>query len=580
MTVNQAESYLDHPLFHKAMQDMQNGEWESGLGEIENLMQSYPLEPELRSLRQEMILRAKVDTDERKDVSQARKARFRSLFIRISIIAILAILAIFVVRTYSIWIQDQVQQTVQAAEYQLVVLDLEVKMRDAQDYLRAGQVEPAIALLDEIEAIDADYQGLEAGREEANRLQGLDEQYAEALTLTEAGDLTAALVILEEIEQQEPYYRDVKNRILTIQDQTLLGDQMREADNYFTNEQWQEAADAYYSLYSLNPDYQTAHVEDRLFTSYVNAADTLLNNSETIEAIKQVEDYFERALAIRPQEPEVKDKQARVRAMIEEKLFRSYVFLAQTAIAEEANTLEALRIADRYFTEALRLKPNDPEVTTQRELAHKFVSGQDNLLSSAYGGAIEDMEYVLSQDPGYADGAARQTLYEAFVARGDSSMAIGDFDSALEDFQRAAVIANEDPSSKGRLYEIQMRIAEAHGLLGDHETAVRLYQAAIVMADLEALAQQNSSAMAAALASADQYAEQGNYREAFRSYREAVTWATQVFDVVLHVVTSDDYLSQLALDYNSTVNLIAEANNLANPNIIIPGQELLIPILP
>jgi tetratricopeptide (TPR) repeat protein len=580
MTVNQAESYLDHPLFHKAMQDMQNGEWDSGLGEIENLMQSYPLEPELRSLRQEMILRAKVDTDERKDVSQARKVRFRSLFIRISVIVILVILAVFVVRTYSIWIQDQVQQTVLAAEYQLVVLDLEVKMRDAQDYLRAGQVEPAIALLDEIEAIDADYPGLEAGREEANRLQGLDEQYAEALTLTEAGDLTAALVVLEEIEQQEPYYRDVKNRILTIQDQTLLGDQMREADNYFTNQQWEEAADAYYSLYSLNPDYQTAHVEDRLFTSYVNAADTLLNNSETIEAIKQVEDYFERALAIRPQEPEVKDKQARVRAMIEEKLFRSYVFLAQTAIAEEANTLEALRIADRYFTEALRLKPNDPEVTAQRELAHKFVSGQDNLLNSAYGGAIEDMEYVLSQDPGYADGAARQTLYEAFVARGDSTMAIGDFDSALEDFQRAAVIANEDPSSKGRLYEIQMRIAEAHGLLGDHETAVRLYQAAIVMADLEARALQNSSAMAAALASADQYTEQGNYREAFRSYREAVTWATQVFDVVLHVVTSDDYLSQLALDYNSTVNLIAEANNLANPNIIIPGQELLIPILP
>jgi len=211
---------------------------------------------------------------------------------------------------------------------------------------------------------------------------------------------------------------------------------------------------------------------------------------------------------------------------------------------------------------------------------NRVVSGQDNLLNSAYGGAIEDMEFVLSQDLGYANGAARQTLYEAFVARGDSAMAIGDFDSALEDFQRAAVIANEDPSSKGRLYEIQMRIAETHGLLGDYETAVRLYQAAIIFGDLEARAQQYSSAMAAALASADQYASQGNLREAFRSYREAVTWASQVFDVVLHVVTSDDYLSQLALDYNSTVNLIAKTNNLANPNIIIPGQELLIPILP
>jgi tetratricopeptide (TPR) repeat protein len=333
-------------------------------------------------------------------------------------------------------------------------------------------------------------------------------------------------------------------------------------------------------MYSLNPDYQTAHVEDRLFSSYVNAAETLLNSSETIESIQKVEDYFQRALALRPQEPDVKDKQARVRSMIEERLFRSYVFLAQAAIREETNPLEGLKIADRYFTEALRLKPNDPEITIQRELAHQFVLGQDNFLNSAYGDTIANMEYVLSEEPGYADGAARQTLYEAFVARGDSAMAIGDFDSALEDFQRAAVIANEDPSSTGRLYEIQMKIAEAHGLLGDYETAVNLYQSAIAMADLQARANQYSTAMAAALIAADEYAAQGNLREAFRNYREAITWATQVFDVVVHVVTSDDYLSQLALDYNSTVNLIATANNLANPNIIIPGQELLIPILP
>jgi tetratricopeptide (TPR) repeat protein len=580
MTANQAETYLDHPMFNQAMGSMQKGDWESGLSQIEKLMQSYPLEPDLRSLRQEMILRSKVDSDERTDKSQARKRRFRDLTIRFAVIGILVVLAIFVARTYSVWFQDVAYAAQIEGKAQLVNLELQIKMRDAQDYLNASRAEQAMDQLEAIAAVDPDYPELDSMMQEADRLLALDQLYNEALALTDAGDLTAALVVLQEIEQQEPYYRDVKNRIILIQDQTLLGDQLRDADSFFGNEQWVEAAEAYYSLYSLNPDYQTAHVEDRLFSSYVNAAETLLNDSDTIEGIRQVEDYFERALALRPQEPEVKDKQARVRAMIEEKLFRSYVFLAQTAIVEEANTLEALRIADKYFTEALRLKPNDPEVTIQRELAHKFVSGQDNLINSAYGGAIGDMEFILSQDPGYANGAARQTLYEAFVARGDSAMAIGDFDSALEDFQRAAVIANEDPSSKGRLYEIQMRIAEDHGLLGDYEIAVRLYQAAIAFGDLEARAQQYSTAMATALASADQYASQGNYREAFRSYREAVTWASQVFDVVLHVVTSDDYLSQLALDYNSTVNMIAEANNLANPNIIIPGQELLIPILP
>ena len=580
MAQNQAESYLDHPMFRTAMASMQNGDWESGINQIEKVMESYPLEPELRSLRQEMIIRAKVDADEKADNAASRKRRFRNLAIRGSVIAILAILAIFVAQTYSSWFETQVASAQQEVQYQMLRFDLDNKMSYAKDYVRAGQAAPALELLDEIEEIDSDYPEIESTRQEAFKLQALEEKYLDALNLIEAGDLNGALVVLEEIESQEPYYRDVKNRILQIQDQTLLGEQLREADQLFADEQWEEAVEAYYSMYSLNPDYQTAHVEDRLFSSYVNAAETLLNSSDTIEAIEKVEDYFQRALALRPQEPEVKDKQARVRSMIEERLFRSYVFLAQQAILNEPNPLEGLNIADRYFTEALRLKPNDPEISIQRELAHQFVLGQDNFLTSAYGDTITNMEFVISQEPGYANGAARQTLYEAFVARGDSAMAIGDFDSALEDFQRAAVIANEDPSSTGRLYEIQMRIAEAQGLLGDYDSAVRLYQSAIAMAGLQARANQYSSAMAAALVSADEFATQGNLREAFRNYREAVTWATQVFDVVVHVVTSDDYLSQLALDYNSTVNLIATANNLANPNIIIPGQELLIPILP
>jgi hypothetical protein len=70
MTANHVESYLDHPMFNQAMASMQKGDWESGLSQIENLMQSYPLEPELRSLRQEMILRSKVDSDEKTDKSR------------------------------------------------------------------------------------------------------------------------------------------------------------------------------------------------------------------------------------------------------------------------------------------------------------------------------------------------------------------------------------------------------------------------------------------------------------------------------------------------------------------------------
>lgn len=580
MTANQAESYLDNPQFRQAMESMQKGEWESGLSQIETLMQAYPLESDLRSLRQEMILRAKVDTDEKVAKSYARRRRSRDLIVRAAVVSVLVIIAIFVATSYASWFQDQAALAKQAVDSQVVLVELQVNMRDAQSYLGAGMTDSALELLEKIEVIKPDFPELAQTIEQARRQKAFDEQYAEAMILIEQDQLDAALIILQEIESQEPYYRDVKSQIKQIQDETVLGEQLLEADAYFENESWEEAANAYYNLYALNPDFETAHVEDRLFTSYVNSAEEKLNNSDSLESIQSVEEYFRRALALRPQDLDVKDKQSQVRSMIEEKLFWSFVQAAQTAIAEEPNSLEALKVANRYFSEALALRPNDPEITLQRELAHQFLGGMDDFVSSSNSSAIEKLEFVYSQDPGYINGTARQTLYEAYVARGDNAMAIGDFDSALEDFQRAAVIANEDPTSRARLYEIQLKIAEAQGLMGDFESAVRLYAAAILIGDLQARAATYSSAMAAALANASQFEGQGNFREAFRSYREAITWATQVFDVVVHVVESDDYLSQLALDYNSTVSLIAAANNLANPNIIIPGQELLIPILP
>lgn len=580
MTANQAESYLDNPQFRQAMESMQKGEWESGLNQIETLMQAYPLESDLRALRQEMILRARVDTDEKVANSYARRRRYRDLIVRAAVISVLVIIAIFVATSYASWFQDQAALAKQAVDSQRVLIELQIDMRDAQAYLGAGMTDSALEILEKIEVVKPDFPELAQTIEEARRQKAIDDQYAEAMILIEQDDLDAALIILQEIESQEPYYRDVKSQIKQIQDKTVLGEQLFEADNYFENESWEEAANAYYNLYALNPDFQTAHIEDRLFTSYVNSAEEKLSNSDSLESIQAVEEYFRRALALRPQDLDVKDKQSRVRSMIEEKLFWSFVQAAQTAIAEQPNSLEALKLADKYFSEALALRPNDPEISLQRELAHQFLSGMDDFLGGANTSAIEKLEFVYSQDPGYINGTARQTLYEAYVARGDNAMAIGDFDTALEDFQRAAVIANEDPTSRARLYEIQLKIAEAQGLMGDFETAVRLYTAAILIGDLQARAATNSSAMAAALASASQFESEGNYREAFRSYREAITWATQVFDVVVHVVESEDYLSQLALDYNSTVSLIATANNLANPNIIIPGQELLIPILP
>jgi len=78
MTVQQIESYMDHPMFQVAMTSMQKGEWEAGLTQLERLSQAYPLESELRGLRTEMQLRASIDEYERRIIPASVAARSKT----------------------------------------------------------------------------------------------------------------------------------------------------------------------------------------------------------------------------------------------------------------------------------------------------------------------------------------------------------------------------------------------------------------------------------------------------------------------------------------------------------------------
>jgi tetratricopeptide (TPR) repeat protein len=580
MTVGQPESYLEHPLFRQAMASLQKGEWEAGLKQFEKLSQAFPLESELRSLRQEMLLRARIDQDEREDNALIRRRRAKNIAIRLVTLGALAVLAFFVVTSYSRWINAQVASARQTLEYQVLTLELAVKFRDAQDYLRGGQTDNALAKLNEIAAIDPNYPGLVAVMEEAQRQKGLDGRYNQALKLAAEGDLNGALELFRALEAEEPFFRDIKTQIQNLERQTILGDMLARADQAFDASDWEQAAAAYEELYVYNPDFETAYVEDRLFTSYVKAAELNLFGSESLEAIQKAEDFYRKALSLRPQDPATKARQEQVRSLVEERLFYGYIDLAQRALAEEPDSLEALNLANQYFIEALKIRPDSPEVAEQGELATKYLQSLEYSEGENWGAAIDNLEYIYSKDPGYAAGTARQALYEAHVARGDEELAIGKFEDALADFQRGAVLAQDDPSSTLRLYEIQLKIAETMGLLGDYPGAVQLYTAAIELTNLETLAAANSAAVESALEAARDAADRDDYREAYLNYREAAALGWQVFEVVEHVVDSGEYLSSIALDYNSTVSLIAAANNLANPNLIITGQTLLIPVLP
>jgi len=57
----------------------------------------------------------------------------------------------------------------------------------------------------------------------------------------------------------------------------------------------------------------------------------------------------------------------------------------------------------------------------------------------------------------------------------------------------------------------------------------------------------------------------------------AAASATPEATPLVHIVQSGESISLIAVEYGTTVEAIVELNELRNPNLIVPGQRLLIP---
>ena len=579
MSVNTAETPFGDPRYKSALLHLQAGKWQAGLAELDKLVEIYPLDRELRALRQEMQLRARIDEDERQDRNAERRRRFVSVTFRVAAIVLLVGLTFWGIRTYSAWFRAQAAVARDRLESELRVIELAAKFRDAQDLVVAGRPELAIDLYQEISAADPNYPGLAESLQLAEKQLHLEEKYLQAIAMFDNGDLPGALSMFEEIMAEEPYYKDVSVRLAEIKDKFFLGDILAQAERAYESADWSTAVARYETLRALDPSYQAELVEERLFEAYMNAAvSALSSDSESLEGLGLAESYFRKALALRPQDQVIRQEQLQARQTFKDRLFGSYVLAAQTALTQAADSLQAQALAEEYYNKAIELRPDDESVRLQRELAKLYLQAQVDFNRGRWDAVIEALEPVFEANPDYALGTTRQTLYEALSARGGQRVASGEYEFALQDYQQAAVLAEQAPDAKLRLLESQIKVAEVRGVLGDYEKAVVAYRGAIENAGLSDADLQTRPGLGQKLAEAEFYAQAYNFRQSYRLYREAAREVLLVFPTVEYVVQSGDYLTMLASRYQTTVDAIIKANNLDSSRKISIGQKLIIPV--
>ena len=170
MGVNTGEVYQDDPLYRSMIANFQRGEWETGFSELNELVEKYPSEHDLLSLRKEMQLRADVDEEEKTYSKKTRRKRVKSLGLRLLIGLAIVILFVWGFRTYNNWFQVQYAVAQQRIETERQEFEIKTKFDHVQQLLEAYRPGEAMLIIDEIREEDLNYPGLDTSMERAQSL--------------------------------------------------------------------------------------------------------------------------------------------------------------------------------------------------------------------------------------------------------------------------------------------------------------------------------------------------------------------------------------------------------------------------
>lgn len=583
MTNATPTSFYDDPSLRESLAAFQEERWTEGLARLDALMEKYPFEHDLRQLRQEILVKARIDEYEVEEITQAKRERVRQLLLRTGLAA-LAVIAIYLgSTTYSGVIRRQLTNAQNLITQEYTEIELAIKLRNAQNLIEAGRPEEAIALLQEIKEVDPDYENVDEFLDLAEGRKSLEGRYEEAVALVDSGDWEGALALLEAIDAEAPNYQDVPILLDEVRGFLALGETLAAADEAFAAEDWAEAVELYEQVRIVNAGFESERVENRLFDSYINAALAVLDNEQAeLEELGIADEYFRKALALRPRNEEVIAIWNRARDTVRNRLVNRYLEEAEVALADNEDSEAALLIAGALLDRARALEPDNAAIAQQADFVTRYLQALNDFRSSLWDLVITNLEYIYAFDQEYAVGTARQTLYDVYIIRGDNFIATGEFELGLDDFRRAVELAQDIPEGGAlSVYEAQLKVAVTLGLLFDYEGAVLMYQTAVETGDLHARYAETDPAFISSLDSAEALALNEDYRLAYIRYRDVFNQNQLVYtDFVIHVVGPGDYLSKLANQYNTTIQAIALANDLADPNRVIIGQELIIPIFP
>jgi tetratricopeptide (TPR) repeat protein len=595
MTDTEFESYHDDPDYQSALNHFQEGDWERGLSELDRLIKQYPLEDELRALRQEMAMRAEVDRSEGADRRSLAMKRFTRIGVRVVVAALIIIPLVLFVTTYNARIRAAVDEGIRITREAERKAELRSRDIACQRYLASFRPEECAALIEEIRELDPEYSQISELEEAVENQRQLFEDYEQAKDLIEQGDYQEALFILQELEKVNPKFPDLRIVMLDLQNTYLLRSYLDECNLAFQAGEWVDAIEQCDKIQQINLEYEREQVERKLYDSYINAAQDIINNIQNVistyqdsaddetqvdildavlDEVNQADEYYFKALALRPRDEAIYVGLREVRERVNKALFDAYLFLAETTLeqSEQVYALDVQQQVTAYYQQAYKIRPNDPLVNEKIMMAQSYINAQRSYLDENWDAVIDNLEFVYRQDPDYAAGVAEDTLYNAYIARGNRNQDVGLRTQAEADYRRAIEIARNNPDNLSRNFEAKVALGKLQRVMGFNGEASIQFREALADAKIFELLVLDPEFQEVA-DEADNFFTRNRMNEAASVYSDLVDRVREQFPSVIIVYDGTDP-GALPNQFCTTLQDILKANQIRNLEDLLPGERL------
>jgi len=593
------ESFYDDDVYKTMMVHFQRGEWAQGFELLDQLIAKYPLEEELRALRQEMLMRATVDRSEGADRRALRWQRFKRVALRVGIAALIIIPIVVGATLYIDNANAAYIEFIEEMEERQKQQDLNYQYAVCERYLNSYRPEDCAPIIEDIEALEPEFEGLGTLKRAVDYQRTLYDEYERAQDLIDEGEYQEALVILEDLESVNPKFPDLRTLILDITDKYLLNELRDEGDQAFLAGDWQAAIGKYEQIRRINIEYQREEIERKLYDSYINAAQDIINNIQDVidtsldveagqtdildavlEEVDMANDYYANALKIRPRDENIYVGLREVREQVSKALFDTYLLLAEITLenSERADSLAVQRTVMEYYQKAQAIRPNDPIIIEKIRMAQAYLNAQDGFLNENWDAVIDNLELVYRLDPDYASGAAEDTLYNAYIQRGVRNQDVGLRSQAEADYRRAIEIARNNPENLLRNFEAKVQLGKLQRLMGYNGEAAIQFREALEDADIFELLILDPE-LGETYSQAENFFNRNRMNEAAGLYNELVDTIFENLNTLIIVFEGGDPLQLLARQYCTTVSEILKANQLRNQEDLLPGERLTIPYI-